>query len=102
MAVTRSTNDRGYDSRHQSERANWQRRLDRGEQIRCCCNRDECSKHDGRCSTIITATSSWDLGHTDDRTAWTGPECIPCNRSAGGRNGARVANERRATIVRGW
>lgn len=102
MAVTRSTNERGYHSRHQIERRSWQRRLDRGETFRCCCDRDDCTKHDGQCSTIITASTPWDLGHTDDRTSWTGPECVPCNRGAGGRNGNRVARANAATIVRDW
>lgn len=102
MAVTKSTNDRGYGSQHQQQRAGWQRRLDRGETFRCCCDRETCTKHDGQCPTIITASSAWDLGHTDDRSGWTGPECVPCNRSAGGKNGNRVARERAATIRRDW
>lgn len=32
----------------------------------------------------------WDLGHTDDRTAWTGPEHAHCNRKAGQTNSARM------------
>ena len=102
---TGSTTQRGYGARHQAEKAKWQRTLDRGNNLRCVCERPECSKHDGRCPIIITASTAWDLGHTDDRTAWTGPECVPCNRSAGGRNGNRVARENAAgfeTIDRGW
>ena len=102
MAVTRSTTELGYGWTHQAERAKWRRRLDRGETFQCCCDRDDCTRHDGQCSTIITATSPWDLGHTDDRGAWTGPECVPCNRGAGGRNGNRVAREKRATVIRDW
>ena len=29
----------------------------------------------------------WDLGHSDDRRTWTGPEHASCNRSAGARKG---------------
>ena len=102
MAVTKSTNDRGYGWQHQSQRASWQRRIDRGETFVCCCDRSDCTKHDGHCPTVITASSAWDLGHNDDRTAWTGPECVPCNRSAGGKNGNRVARDNAATIRRDW
>lgn len=98
----RSTNERGYDSRHQAERAKWQRRLNEGAAIQCVCDRESCTKHEGQCSTVITSSSTWDLGHTDDRSGWTGPECVPCNRSAGGRNGNRVARENAATTIREW
>ena len=94
----RSTNERGYDSRHQAERAKYQRQIDRGATFQCACERDDCTRHDGQCTTIIDRSTRWDLGHTDDRAGWTGPECVPCNRGAGGRNG-RAAQQ---TVDRGW
>lgn len=75
--------DRGYDTQHRALRARWQSHIDAGELV-CC----------ARCGTRITGTT-WDLGHTDDRTRYRGPECQPCNRSAGGRNGARAAQHAR-------
>lgn len=66
---------RGYDSQHQRLRAAWQERIDGGEVIRC-----------PGCGVRITGTA-WDLGHTEDRTAYLGPQCSPCNRSDGGRRG---------------
>ena len=82
------TSARGYGTAHQRRRKHWQARLDAGEEIYCHRN----------CGTRIDPTK-WDLGHNDDRTDWTGPECIPCNRGAGGRNGA-LAVHGAATITR--
>lgn len=93
---------KGYDHRHKVERAGLQRRMDRGATFACACQHDACTKHVGPCQVIITGSMAWDLGHTDDRTAWTGPECIPCNRSAGGKNGNRAARDKAATIRREW
>lgn len=45
-----------------------------------------------RCGELIGPGEPWDLGHTDDRSAWSGPEHARCNRSAG----ARVGNRRRS------
>ena len=70
---------RGYDTEHQKLRRTWQARLDAGEIIHCA-----------RCGARIDHRA-WDLGH-DDQRQHRGPECTPCNRSAGGRNGARVSN----------
>lgn len=68
-----TTTERGYGVEHQAERRRWQTKLDAGETIPCA-----------RCGTPINPDpTAWDLGHTDDRTAWTGPECVHCNRSAG-------------------
>lgn len=73
---------RGYGAKHQALRRSWQARVDRGELIRCA-----------TCGAPITGTQ-WHLGHTPDRTAYRGPECISCNTSEGGTRGAREANRR--------
>jgi hypothetical protein len=65
---------RGYDRRHDAERRRWAPRVATGA-VRCA-----------RCDEPITATEPWDLGHTDDRTRWTGPEHARCNRAAAGRS----------------
>ena len=70
----RST-QRGYGTQHQQLRAHWQRRLNNGEPIQCW-----------RCGQPIN-TDAWDLGHTDSRTGYAGPECRPCNRATAPRKG---------------
>ncbi len=78
-----TTSQRGYDAGHQAERERLRPEVEAG-------------LHDcARCRGWIEPGTPWDLGHTDDRTGWTGPEHASCNRSAGGRNGALVANARR-------
>lgn len=62
---------RGYDKTHDRLRKQWEPQVVTGK-IRCA-----------RCGEPITG--AWDLGHTEDRTAWTGPEHAGCNRAAGGR-----------------
>jgi hypothetical protein len=70
-----TTTERGYGWTHQQERARWQRVVDEGRAI--------CAK----CGKAILPGQPWDLGHTDDRTAYTGPECVKCNRSDGAARG---------------
>jgi hypothetical protein len=96
--TTRTTTDRGYGADHQAERAKWQRRMDQGEAVDC---------HAERClepSRWIRPGQPWDLGHTPDRTAWTGPEHPLCNRAEGGRRGAAATNGQRAALrhSRSW
>lgn len=98
----RSTTERGYGNEHQREKRRWQRQLDHGAAIPCSCRHHDCRHHTGPCPTVILAGMDWDLGHADDRESYTGPECVPCNRSAGGRNGNRVKREREMTVVRDW
>ena len=82
---------------HRAERRRWERRLAAGESFQCTCT-GHCGRHTS-CTTIITTGSRWDLGHTEDRTGWTGPECIPCNRGAGAIN----SNQRSSSmVVREW
>lgn len=71
---------RGYDATHDTERRRWARII-RRRPIACARG----------CGTLIHHGDDWDLGHNDERTAWTGPECRPCNRGAGGRAGAAAS-----------
>lgn len=85
-----STVARGYGAVHRAHRDRWAAQLAAGEVIRCACGRNDCPYHDGRCPTLIADGDDWDLGHNADRTGYVGPECVSCNRSAGGRNSNRV------------
>lgn len=82
---------RGYNLQHQRERKRWKRILSDEGVLPC-----------PRCQLPIYDGQPWDLGHTDDREAWTGPEHVSCNRGAGGRNGAKVANTKRQMKIREW
>ena len=76
---------RDYGSAHRAERARWKPIVDTGSVM--------CARQAPGCvGQPIAPGQDWDLGHTDDRLGYTGPECVPCNRGAGGRNGAAVAN----------
>lgn len=86
----RKTTNRGYGAEHQAERKRWKSSVEAGAAT-CW-----------RCLQPIDPTGPWDLGHNDERTEWMGPEHVGCNRSAGGRNGAAVANERKQHTVRDW
>lgn len=71
---------RGYGAEHARLRARVQDRIDDGQTVRCVtCN-------------VQLHGRAWDLGHTEDRAAYRGPQCQPCNRSDGGSRGATVAN----------
>jgi hypothetical protein len=78
-----TTAARGYGWGHQAERARWAPKVDAGL-VDCA-----------RCKERLEPGRPWDLGHNDERTAWTGPEHVSCNRKAGGRNGALVTNASR-------
>jgi hypothetical protein len=84
-----TTAQRGYGAKHQAERARWAPKVDAGL-VDCA-----------RCNQRLEPGRDWDLGHDDnDRTIWTGPEHVTCNRKAGGRNGALVTNAARTVAVR--
>jgi len=98
MSPRPSSTQRGYDSTHQAERAKWVAKVATGT-VECArAERGECLAE----SALIDPSEPWDLGHTEDRKGWTGPEHVRCNRSAGARNGNRVARERAQMIVREW
>lgn len=66
-----SSTARGYGVEHQRERARWSPLVAQGV-VLCF-----------RCGEMIPANAPWDLGHDDDnRSRYTGPEHVGCNRSA--------------------
>lgn len=75
MAQRRGTTTaRGYGTRHRNLRTQWAPRVATGT-VPCW-----------RCGDLIAPGTAWDLGHTDDRSGYGGPEhARACNRSAGGR-----------------
>lgn len=90
-----STTARGYGNSHQRERKKWEPIVAKGDVM--------CARQGPKCvGQPIEPGQAWDLGHNDDRTQWTGPECVPCNRGAGGANGAAVTNAKRQTVSREW
>ena len=64
---------RGYGADHDRLRAQWALQVATGH-VLCA-----------RCHQPIPPGTPWDLGHTDDRTSWSGPEHAACNRAAGGK-----------------
>lgn len=70
-----STTARGYGKAHEQQRKAWAPKVRRGE------------AYCARCKGAIGVDDPWDLGHNEDRTAWTGPEHASCNRRAGALNG---------------
>lgn len=86
--MLKRTAARGYGGKHQRERERWRRRVEAGL---IDCHANVCVES----SRWIAPGTPWDLGHTDDRKGYTGPEHSTCNRRAGGRNGAAVTNAMR-------
>jgi hypothetical protein len=83
-----STNARGYGRAHREERERWLPKVEAGL-VECA-----------RCRHPIEPGRAWDLGHNEDRSGYSGPEHVTCNRRAGGTNGAAVTNAMRKTGVR--
>lgn len=96
-----TTVSRGYGVEHRELRDRWVGLLAAGHTVPCACEHRGCPHHAGPCLTVITSSTPWDLGHTDDRRDWTGPECVPCNRSAGAR-AARAASQVQPMTIREW
>jgi hypothetical protein len=68
----------GYGAKHDRLRKSWAAKVKFGGVL--------CS----RCEKVIDRDEPWDLGHDDkDRTRYTGPEHVACNRSAGARSRGR-------------
>lgn len=98
------TVDKGYGSGHQKARAEYQARLDAGATYQCSCVRPDCPHHTPgtRCPTLITKGTDWDLDHTDDRTQYNGPACVPCNRSHGYRKARATTPSVEPMTIRTW
>ena len=80
-----STTQRGYGSAHQKLKNWWRPQVDAGM---VSCHATICLMP----SRWIAPGTPWHLGHTADRTGWTGPEHQRC----GAADGARRGNQRRA------
>lgn len=68
-----STDQRGYDQQHKDLRGSWEPAVATG------------TVHCARCRQLINPTDDWDLGHTNDRSRYSGPEHSRCNRAAAAR-----------------
>lgn len=79
--------ERGYGYAHQLQRRRVKPIVDRGEAY---CHARECLED----SRWIQPGTPWDLGHTPDRTTWTGPEHRRCNRVEGASRGNRQRSRR--------
>lgn len=92
MAKPGGTTARGYGHEHQQLRERWRPKVEAGL-VGC-----------PRCHKPILQDQPWQLGHTDDRTGYNGPEHRYCNEAAGGRNGAAVTNGQRSALrhSRAW
>lgn len=67
-----TTAQRGYGAAHVRLRKLWAPKVARGI-VPCA-----------RCHYVILKGQPWDLGHKDDdRSKWSGPEHVACNRAAG-------------------
>lgn len=74
----RTNEQRGYGWLHIKLRRQWVPLVNAGG-VRC--HAIICIKP----NRLITPGSDWHLGHTADRTAWTGPEHAACNLADGAR-----------------
>lgn len=73
-----TTAQRGYGRVHQKLRASWKPYVDAGMAE---CHAAECLEERDGHGRWITPGTPWHLGHTADRTAWTGPEHARCNQA---------------------
>lgn len=75
-----SREQRGYGRDHLALAADWQRRLDAGEQVACANPNCFTPSH-----PVDPRPGYWHLGHTPDRAGYRGPEHPVCNLAEAGR-----------------
>lgn len=80
MPSTGSTHARGYGKAHEAQRKAWAPKVARGEAE---CHAVICLE----VSRAISPAGEWHMGHTPDRSRWTGPEHPRCNTSEGATRG---------------
>ena len=88
--ATKTREARGYGIAHRTLRAQYARLVAAGEAV--------CA----RCHRPITSGEPFDLDHSPDRTSYLGVSHRRCNRLAGARKGAAVANASRPTRRPDW
>jgi hypothetical protein len=71
-----SATDRGYGVAHQKQRRAWEPKVRRGEAE---CHAVKCLQP----TRAIAPNGEFHMGHTPDRTRWTGPEHPGCNTHEG-------------------
>lgn len=89
-----STTARGYDAKHKAERERWRPTVDAGQAM---CHATRCLVEEDSGTRAIRPGATWHLGHTPDRTAWTGPEHERCNTSDGARRRGKTSGSLGAT-----
>jgi hypothetical protein len=82
------TTARGYGTEHQRLRAYWDQYVQAGD---AHCHAAICLQP----TRWIQPGTDWDLGHTPDRTSYTGPEHAKCNRTEGARRGNQMRQRNR-------
>jgi hypothetical protein len=95
-----SATARGYGSMHKRFRIQWKPVVDAGygfcHAVICLVERDGGTRW-------IEPGTPWHLGHTPDRTAWTGPEHARCNLSDGAVRGNKMRTpQHRRHASRAW
>jgi hypothetical protein len=73
-----TTTQRGYGAPHQAKRREWKPAVDRGD---VDCHAVICLEEVDGYGRRIQPGTPWNLGHTPDRSRWTGPEHERCNKT---------------------
>jgi len=92
--VPLTTHQRGYGAPHQQERKRWARLLQQKGALPCARGTSP------NCIQLIRPTDTWHLDHSDDRTRYLGPSCVPCNTRAGALKGNRSPKRKRGAAWR--